>query len=64
MSQLKFDKNGVFIPQKIKFKIKRSELDEEFIEKYIENNCNFKIKYDNEANPIFVKKNRKGGKRK
>lgn len=56
MSQLKFDKNGVFIPQIIKFNVKRNELDEEMIEKYIKRKTNFQVDYDNEGNPIFVKK--------
>lgn len=56
MVQLKFDKEGVFIPQKINYDVKHNEKDEELIEKYIKNNCNFKIDYDNDANPIFIKK--------
>lgn len=59
MSQLKFDKNGLFIPQKAKYIIKHNELDEEFIEKYINNECNFKVSYDNKADPVFIKKNKK-----
>ena len=56
MSQLRFNKNGLFIPQKTKYLIKHNELDKEFIEKYINDECNFKVSYDNEANPIFIKK--------
>jgi len=53
MTQLKFDEKGALIPQKISYAIKHSELDEETIEKYIKNECNFEVKYDNEGDLIF-----------
>ena len=59
MSQLKFNKNGVFIPQIVKINIKRNELDEEMIEKYIKEKINFQVNYDHKGNPIFIKKERK-----
>ena len=59
MNQLKFDRNGVFIPQVIKIKVKRDELEEEIIEEYIKKKTNFQIDYDNKGNPIFVKKEKK-----
>ena len=55
MSHLKFDKNGLLKPQKINFIIKHNESDEEFIDKYFESECNFRVDYDNEGNPIFKK---------
>jgi len=58
MSQLKFDKNGVFIPKKTNLTIKHDELDEEMINEYINNECSFQIEYDNESNPIFIKKDK------
>ncbi|MBA7516655.1 hypothetical protein ES705_08703 [subsurface metagenome] len=39
MGQLKFDKKGVFIPQRIKFSIKHNELDEEMIDNYVKKEC-------------------------
>lgn len=57
MSNLKFNQKGDLIPQKIKYKIKHNELDEETIEECIQNNYNFKIEYNNEENTIFNKKN-------
>jgi len=56
MSQLKFDKNGVFIPQLVKLNVKRNELDEEMIDEYINKECNFKIEHDSKGKPIFKKK--------
>ena len=57
MSNLKFNQKGDLIPQKIKYKIKHNELDEETIEECIQNNYNFKIECNNEENTIFNKKN-------
>lgn len=56
MSQLKFNRNGVFIPQIVKLNIKRDELDEEIFEEYIKKKTDFQINYDNRGNPIFIKK--------
>jgi len=54
MTQLKFDaKTGRLLPQKVRYEIKHSELDEETIEKYIKNECNFEVKCDNEGDLIF-----------
>ena len=59
MGQLKFDRNGVFIPQIVKLNIKCDELDEEMIDKYINKECNFKIEHDSKGNPTFNKKGKK-----
>lgn len=56
---MKFDKNGNLIPQKIKFDIKHDELDEDVFDKYITDECNFKIKYDKKENATFVKKEKR-----
>jgi len=40
MSQLKFDKNGLFKPQRVKYVVKHNELDEEFIEKVLQKKNN------------------------
>lgn len=56
MSQLKFDRNGAFIPQRINFKIKKDERTEEMLEKYIKKKINFQIDYDGKGNAIFIKK--------
>ena len=56
MTQLKFDKKGIFIPQKIKYDIKHNERDKELIDKYLKKKTNFQTDYDNEGNAIFVKK--------
>ena len=61
MNQLKFDENGAFIPQRVNYNIKHEEEIEEMLENYLNNECNFQIKYDNKSNPIFIKKE-KGGK--
>lgn len=58
MSQLKFDKNGVFIPQKISYKLKKDERTEEMLEEYIKKKANYQINYDHKGNAIFVKKER------
>lgn len=65
MGQIKFDKNGFFIPQIVKLNIKRNELDEGMFEEYIKKKTEFQINYDHKGNPIFKEKkiNRKGGKR-
>lgn len=61
MAQLKFDKKtGKLSPQKVNYVIKHNEWDEEIIDNYIENNCNFKIEYDKQGYIIFKKIN-KGG---
>ncbi len=58
MTQLKFDAiTGELLPQKISYDVKHEEETEEMFEKYIKSECNFKVDYDNEANPIFIKKN-------
>lgn len=59
MVQLKFDRNGVFIPQRINYKLKKDEEKEEMIEKYIKRKTNFQVDYDNEGNPTFNKKGKK-----
>lgn len=56
MTQLKFDKKGVLIPQKIKFDVKHNERDKEFIDKYLKRKTDFQIDDDNKGNAIFVKK--------
>jgi len=56
VSQLKFDESGTFIPQIVKLNVKRNELDEEMIEKYIKNDCNFQIEYNKRGEPQFIKK--------
>jgi hypothetical protein len=61
MVQLKFDKHGVFIPQIVKLNVKRNKLDEEMINEYVNNECNFQIEYDSKSNPIFIKKSTIGG---
>lgn len=60
MTQLKFDKKGILIPQKIKYNVKHNERDKEFIDKYIKKKTNFQIDYDHKGNPIFKEKNTKG----
>ena len=57
MAQLKFNKKGLLIPQKINYKVKHNERDKEFIDKYIESECNFKIKYDKKGDFKFIEKN-------
>lgn len=57
MTQLKFDKKGFLIPQRINYDIKHNERDKELINKYIENECNFKTEYNNKGEPKFVEKN-------
>lgn len=54
---MKFGKNGNLIPQKVRYKIKHNELDEEIIENYVENECNFQIKYNKEGEPRIIKEN-------
>jgi len=57
MRQLKSNAiTGKLLPQKVNYSIKHEEEIEEMIDKYIKNDCNLKVNYDNEANPIFVKK--------
>ena len=56
MTQLKFDENGVFIPQRINYKLKKDERTEEIIEKYLYEKSKFQINYDHEGNAIFVKR--------
>lgn len=56
MGQLKFDRNGVFIPQKMKFIIKHDILDEEMINEYVNNECNLQIEYNKRGAPYFIKK--------
>lgn len=58
MGQIKFDKNGVFTPQKINYQLKKDEEKEEMIEKYIKKKTNFQVDYDNKGNPIFKEKER------
>ena len=59
MTQLKFDGNGGFIPQRVNYKLTKDEEKEEMIDKYVNNECNFQIEYDNKSNPIFIKKEEK-----
>lgn len=59
MTQLKFDKDGVFIPQKINYKPKRDEETEEMLEKYIKKRTDFQIDYDRKGNAIFIEKEEK-----
>ena len=61
--KMKFDKKTrKLLPQKIKYAIKHDEVDEEIINKYIENECNFRIEYENESPKFTKKNNRKEGK--
>ena len=53
MAQLKFDKKGFLIPQKINYDVKHSERDKEFID----NECNFEIKYNKKGDFKFIEKN-------
>jgi len=59
MTQLKFDKKGCLIPQKIRYDVKHHERDEAFIDKYIKKKANFQIDYDHKGNPIFKEKNKR-----
>lgn len=56
MTQLKFDKKGFLIPQKINYDVKHNEKDKELIDKYIKKKTNFRIDYDHKGNPIFKEK--------
>lgn len=56
MAQLKFNKKGVLIPQKITYDIKHDERDKELIDRYLKKKTDFQTDYDNEGNAIFVKK--------
>jgi len=57
MAQSKFDAStGELLPQKVICNVKHEEETEEMIDKYVNNECNFQIEYDNESNPIFIKK--------
>ena len=55
MTQLKFDKKGILIPQKINYDVKHDERDKEFID----NECNFEIKYNKKGDFKFIEKNKK-----
>ena len=59
MAQLRFDKNGVLIPQKIRYDVKHDERDKEIIDGFIKDKCNFKIKHNSEGDPEFNEKNKK-----
>ncbi|HUS48633.1 MAG TPA: hypothetical protein VMZ91_00570 [Candidatus Paceibacterota bacterium] len=41
MTQLKFDKKGSLIPQKIRYDIKHDERDKEFIDKHMKDESKF-----------------------
>lgn len=58
MSQLRFNKEGVLIPQKIRYDIKLDERDKELIDEFIKDECNFKIKHNSEGDPEFNEKNK------
>jgi len=58
MTQLRFDEEGVLIPQKINYDIKHNERDREFIDEYIKKKTDFRIDYDHEGDPIFKEKNK------
>jgi len=59
MAQLKFNKEGKLIPQKISYDVKHNERDKEFIDEYVKDECNFEIKYNNKGDFKFIKKNKK-----
>ncbi len=48
MDQLKFDEKT--------YTVKHDETDEESIDIYIKNECNFKIEYNNEGKTRFIKR--------
>ncbi len=57
MDQLKFsEETGELLPQKVTYTVKHDEADEESIDIYIKNECNFKIEYDNEGELLFKQK--------
>lgn len=56
MTQLKFNKKGCLIPQKIRYDVKHNERDKAFIDRYLKKKTNFQIDYNNEGNATFVKK--------
>ncbi len=56
MAQLKFNKKGILIPQKISYDVKHNERDKELIDRHLKRKTDFQIDYDNEGNAIFVKK--------
>ena len=56
MTKLKFDKRGFLLPQKIEYKVRHDEQTEEFIDKYIENDCNFQIEFDKKGDCKFEKR--------
>jgi len=58
MGQVKLDKNGVFIPKRVNYKLKKDEEKEEMIEKYLQKNSNFQINYDRKGNAVFIEKER------
>lgn len=64
MTQLRFNEEGILIPQKINYDVKHDERDKEFIDEYLKERSDFLIDYDNKGNAIFVKKekNNKEGK--
>ena len=55
-----FDKDGRLAPKKIKYKIKHDEETEDFIDKYINNSCNFQIEFDKKGDVTFKEKGEKG----
>lgn len=56
---LKFDKKGRLISQKVRFVVKHDELDEEFIDKYIKNECDFGIEYNKRGEPQIIRRDEK-----
>lgn len=56
MPNLKFDENGSLISQKVNYTIKHDETDEELVDNYIKNECNFKIEYNKEGKTEFTEK--------
>lgn len=56
MVRLRFDENGKFEPQKVKFVIKHNEFDAEIIDNDIEKECDFEIKDYNKGMAILKEK--------
>lgn len=56
MAQLRFNKEGFLVPQRVSYDIKHNEKYIELIDKYIRDECDFRVKYNDKGEPRFIKK--------
>lgn len=56
MAQLRFNKRGFLVPRGISYDAEHNERYRELIDKYIRDECNFRVKYNDKGDSRFIRR--------